>query len=479
MAVGRDGFPDGFLWGGSVAAHQYDGAWDEGGKSCSAMDLVGVGGVGVARPITREVEKGVRYPSHDGVDGYHRYAEDLDLLSELGFTTLRVSLDWSRVFPSSDGKVNEEGLSHYCDVIDALLERGIEPIVTLQHFEIPLWVVREHGSWLSRETIELYLQFVDAVACRLRGRVRKWSTFNEMNHIDPNGDASELFLYMISGLTYADLGDDRAGALARIGYNMTLAGARAAALLREVDPKNEVGCVFGITPIYPATCRPDDVLAAQALMERDLYQADAMCRGEFPRRRLRLYEAQGIDCGWVPGDDDHFRAGRLDWLGVNYYASEVTGSEEGFPESFFGGLRNPYLEQSKWGWAVDPAGLRYVLNLVDGRYGLPTYVTENGLGAEDEPDESGLVHDPYRIEYLRQHIEAVRDAVGADGVDCRGYLMWAPIDLVSATTGEMRKRYGVIYVDKHDDGSGDLSRHRKDSFYWLQRVIGTNGKELS
>lgn len=480
MTMGRSALPSSFLWGGSIAAHQCEGAWDEDGKGLSAMDLVGVGDAARPRPISRDLEDGVRYPSHTGIDFYHRYPGDVALLAEMGASALRISVDWSRIFPNGDDeRPNEAGLRHYSNLVDELLSHGIEPIVTLYHFEIPVGVVRRYGSWLSRKTVDLYLRFVDVVARLLRGRVHLWATFNEMNHIDPAGEASDTFLYMISGLTAAELADP-ASDLAKIGYNMTLASARAARLLREVDAANQVGCVFGFTPVYPRTCRPEDATAALRHANRDLYQADALCRGSFPRHRLREYRRLGIECGYEQADERDFSSGRLDWIGVNYYSSEVAAADAtGEEGSFFGGLRNPYLRQSEWGWTIDPEGLRYLLVFVSRRYDLPVIVTENGLGAEDVVEPDGSVRDPYRIDYLREHIRAVKEAVVDDDVDCRGYLTWAPIDLVSATTGEMRKRYGFIHVDKSDDGSGSLRRTRKDSFFWFKKVIQTNGDDLS
>lgn len=480
MTMGRSALPSSFLWGGSIAAHQCEGAWDEGGKGLAIMDLVGVGGVGRERPITREVDPGTFYPSHVGIDFYHRYREDIALLAEMGMSALRFSVDWSRVFPNGDDpEPNQEALDHYSDVVDVLLEHGMEPIVTLYHFEMPVAVARRHGSWESREIVGLYLRFVEAVARRLRGRVRMWATFNEMNHIDPAGEASDTFLYLNAGLRTAELSNGAAD-LARIGYNMTLAAARAGALLREVDPQNRVGCVFGFTPVYPRTCRPEDALAALLHQNRDLYQADALARGAFPAHRLREYARLGIDCGCEPADDADFVAGRLDWVGVNYYSSEVMAADaDAGRGAFFGGLENPYLERSEWGWTVDPTGLRYLLAYLSRRYDLPLMVTENGLGAADSLGADGSVHDPYRIDYLRAHIRAVIDSVCQDDVECLGYLTWAPIDLVSATTGEMRKRYGFVYVDRDNDGSGSLRRLRKDSFAWYRKVIQSNGGDLS
>ncbi len=476
--ISKNAFPTNFFWGGSIAAHQCEGAWDEDGKGLAMMDLVSSGTVDTPRHISRDFEPGCTYPSHTGIDFYHRYKNDIALFAEMGFKALRISVDWSRIYPNGDDpEPNAKGLAYYHAVVDELLAHGIEPIVTLYHFEMPVAVVRRYRSWLSRETIELYVRFVRTVVESLRGKVRYWSTFNEMNHIDPMSEATDIFIYMITGLTGADL-DDRPRDLARLGYHMTVASMRAVRLIHELDPESQVGCVFGITPMYPKTCRPTDVLAAFKSMDRDFYQIDAMCQGAFPSYKLREYERANIDIGYSEDDAHVFAADRLDWIGMNYYASETIEAgvlADNDVGAFFGGQKNPYLEQSRWGWTIDPCGLRYLLNYTYRRYGLPLMVTENGIGAIDTVEADGSVHDDYRIAYLREHIGAVMNAVELDGVDCCGYLMWGPIDLVSATTGEMRKRYGLIYVDKQDDGSGSYDRSRKDSFYWFQEVTASNG----
>ncbi len=478
--MGKNAFPRDFFWGGSIAAHQCEGAWREGGKGIGMMDLVTTGAVDRPRHISRDFEEGYIYPSHEGIDFYHHYQEDIALYAEMGFKALRISVDWSRIYPNGDdAEPNAEGLAFYHAVVDELIAHGIEPIITLYHFEMPIAVVRKYHSWLSRETIELYLRFVRTVVESFKGKVHYWSTFNEMNHIDPMSEATDIFIYMITGLTNEGLGD-RPRDLATLGYYMTVASMRACKLIHEIDPENKVGCVFGITPMYPATCKPADALAAFKAMDRDYYQIDAMCTGRFPAYKLREYEREGIELDYREEDAEVFAADRLDWIGMNYYASETIAADAKAEDgAFFGGQKNPYLEASSWGWTIDPSGLRYLLNYTYRRYGLPIMVTENGLGAVDEVGPDGSVHDDYRIAYLREHARAVKDAVELDGVDCFGYLWWGPIDVVSATTGEMKKRYGFIYVDKHDDGSGTYARSRKDSFYWYKEAIASNGGTLS
>lgn len=473
-------FPKDFLWGGSIAAHQCEGAYQEDGKGLGMMDLVTTGSYETPRHISKKIEEGYCYPSHTGIDFYHRYKEDIKLFAQMGFKALRISIDWSRIYPNGDDETpNDAGLQYYHDVIDTLLEYGIEPMVTLYHFEMPMHVVTHYQSWLKRDTIALYLRFVKTVVTSFKGKVHHWITFNEMNHIDPTSEVTDIFTYMITGLKYSEL-EDKKQALALLGYHMTLASVKAIPIIKEIDPENKVGCVFGITPYYPKTCKPEDVLMAFKAMDRDFYQIDAMCNGCFPLYKQKEYERNGIDISITKEDEEAFAKGTLDYIGLNYYASEVIAdqSDEVDKTSYFGGLENPYLKRSNWGWQIDPVGLRYLLNYTYHRYGLPIIITENGLGANDVISEDGSIHDDYRIEYLNAHIKCIMDSVEKDGVDCFGYLMWGPIDLVSATTGEMKKRYGFIYVDKQDDGTGSYERTTKDSFDWYQHVIETNGKNI-
>lgn len=473
-------FPKHFLWGGSIAAHQCEGAYQEDGKGLAMMDLVSSGSYETPRHISARLEEGVYYPSHTGIDFYHRYKEDIALFADMGFRSLRISIDWSRIYPNGDDEVaNELGLQFYHDVIDTMISYHIEPIVTLYHFEMPMHVVEAYGSWLNRETIQLYVRFCDTVIRSLKGKVQYWVTFNEMNHLDPTSEVTDIFTYMITGLKYSELADKKQ-ALATLGYHMSVASVKVVQLAHEIDASNQVGCVFGITPYYPKTCKPEDVLAANKAMNRDFYQIDAMCNGEFPAYKVKEYERNDIHIEVSEEDSIAFAKGKLDFIGLNYYASEVVAAnvEEDDQASFFGGMDNPYLTKSNWGWTIDPTGLRYLLNYTYQRYGLPIIITENGLGAFDQVEENGEIQDDYRIDYLNQHISSVMQSVEEDGVDCFGYLMWGPIDLVSATTGEMKKRYGFIYVDKQDQGEGSYDRKPKKSFHWYKEVIQTNGGSL-
>lgn len=471
---------DDFLWGGSIAAHQCEGAWNEAGKGLAIMDLVTTGSYEVPREIDQTIQEGKSYPSHTGIDFYHRYQEDIALFAEMGFKALRISIDWSRIYPKGDeAQPNELGIRFYQELVAELLKYGIEPIVTLYHFEMPIHLVREYGSWANRQVIDFYLKFCGTMFEALKGKVKYWVTFNEMNHIDPQTEASDIFTYIIAGLKYSEL-TDKPQTLATIGYHMTVASCMAVELGHRIDPTNQIGCVFGIEPVYPVDSNPINVMNAFKQLDRDFYQIDAMCHGVFPSYKLNEYREAGIHIQVTEADQAAFAHGTLDFIGMNYYASSVAEYDGSDAEksALFGGVQNPFLETSKWGWAIDPIGLRYLLNYTYRKYGLPIMVTENGLGAVDELTENNHIHDAYRIDYLQQHIKELKKAVEEDQVDCIGYLTWGPIDLVSATTGEMKKRYGFIYVDKQDDGSGTLARYKKDSFAWYQQVIASNGESI-
>lgn len=469
-----------FLWGGSIAAHQVEGAWTEGNKGPAIMDFVTTGRYGKEREIHKSILENVRYPSHVGIDFYHRYKEDIQLFAEMGFTTLRISIDWSRIYPQGDESApNPVGIKFYQDVIDELLKYKIQPIVTLYHFEMPINLVKKYGSWENRKVVDFYLRFCETMFKALKGKVKYWATFNEMNHIDPQSEASDIFTYIIAGLKYSEL-TNKQQVLATIGYNMTLASCAAVELGHKIDKGNIIGCVFGIEPIYSINSDPDNILAAFKQMDRDFYQIDAMCNKKFPQYKLEEYKDQEIKLFISEEDKNIFKNGSIDFIGMNYYASSVAkykGASEK-DSALFGGLQNSFLPTSKWGWTIDPIGLRYLLNYTYRRYGLPIMITENGLGAIDMIDDNDRIHDPYRIDYLSRHIQEMKKAIEIDQVDCMGYLTWGPIDLVSATTGQMSKRYGFIYVDLDDQGNGTLKRIRKESFYWYQKVIQSNGQQL-
>lgn len=463
-----------FLWGGSLAAHQCEGAWQAGGKGPAIMDFVTKGSKQNGREITTSILNDKEYPSHQGIDFYNRYKEDIALFKEMGFTALRISIDWSRIFPKGDEELpNQAGLDFYEQVIDTLIENRIEPIVTLYHFEMPIHLVEKYGSWTNRKVIDFYLHYCQTVMRYFNGKVKYWVTFNETNHLVPETKEADIFTYLVAGLKHSQMRNPDQE-LALIGYHMCLASVQAVHLGHEINAKNKIGCVFGLNPIYPMNCKPDNVLKAYLENEEDYYQVDAMCQGQFPQYKVKEYQKKGITLSISEADKQAFEKGRIDFIGLNYYMSSVSAPLlEDEEKSIFGGVQNPYIEQSKWGWGIDPIGIRYTLNYLYRKYALPILVTENGLGAIDELTLDKTIHDSYRITYLNQHIKEVQNAVEEDNVDCFGYLVWGPIDLVSASTGEMKKRYGFIYVDLDDDGNGTLARYKKDSFYWFKDLLAS------
>lgn len=468
-------FPDGFLWGGATAANQYEGGWNEGGRGPSIDDVFTGGSVNTPRRITIPAQPDAFYPNHEATDFYHHWKEDIALFAEMGFKVYRMSISWSRIFPRGDEEQpNEEGLAFYDQVFDELAKYGIEPLVTLSHYENPLYLTTQYGGWKNRKLVDFFVHYAKTVMERYKGKVRHWLTFNEINML------SVPFGTFIAGgmLPETTTEQDRWQAM----HHQLVASAQAVRLGHQIDPDNRLGCMIAYMCVYPRTCAPEDQLT-QLSMDRlhNLLAGDVHVRGAYPSYARRLLAEKGVTLNITPQDEVDLREGTVDFYTFSYYDSRCVGTkQEGDPSTgngALGGIRNPYLPVTEWGWQIDPQGLRWVLNHLYDRYQIPLMVVENGLGAMDQREPDGAIHDPYRIDYLRAHIQAMAEAV-ADGVELQGYTPWGCIDLVSASTGEMRKRYGMIYVDKHDDGSGDLSRHRKDSFYWYQKVIRTNGQDL-
>lgn len=472
--------PEGFLWGGAVAAHQLEGAWQEGGKGVSIADVMTVGGNGVERRITEGVLAGENYPNHEAIDFYHRYEGDVELMAQMGFKCFRTSIAWTRIYPTGEELVpNEEGLAFYDALFDCLLAHGIEPVVTLSHFEIPYALVQKYGGWRDRRLIDLYVRFATTCFERFGHKVTYWMTFNEINNQANISRAWEAFTD--SGIIFEE-GEDRERTVAQAALYELVASAKAVQIGHAVNPALKIGCMIAMTSIYPATCDPDDVLFAQMAMRRRFWFADVHCRGEVPSYVLARAERLGWDLDLTEADRACLAAGTVDYVGLSYYMSFTVSASRADAEWNYVEdqvkVDNPYIQKSDWGWAIDPKGLRWSLNWLWDRYGKPLFIVENGLGAYDKRGDDGRFHDTYRVEYLAEHIRAMKAASEQDGVELMGYTPWGCIDLVSAGSGQMEKRYGFIYVDKLDDGSGDLHREKKDSFDWYARVIASNAEEL-
>ncbi|CAM4210223.1 aryl-phospho-beta-D-glucosidase BglA [Saccharibacillus endophyticus] len=475
--------PEGFLWGGALAAHQFEGGWNAGGKGPSVVDVLTAGEHGVPRRISDKVEENEFYPNHEAIDFYHRYKEDVALFAEMGLKALRTSIGWSRIFPNGDEEQpNEEGLQFYDDLFDELLKHGIEPVITLSHFEMPLHLAREYGGFRSRKVVNFFVKFAEVCFDRYKDKVKYWMTFNEINNkMDVR---NPLFLWTNSGVIVEE-GENAREVMYRAGHHELLASALSVIKGKAINPDFLIGAMASHVPIYPFSSNPEDVMLAEESMRERYFFPDVQVRGYYPSYALKEFEREGISIPFEDGDAEILKRGTVDYLGFSYYMSTTVKSDmqdDTDGKVFNGGLansvENPYIKSSDWGWAIDPTGLRYTLNRFYDRYQIPLFIVENGFGAVDNVEDDGSIHDPQRIDYLRSHIEAVKQAVLYDGVDLMGYTPWGIIDIVSFTTGEMKKRYGMIYVDRDNQGNGSMQRMKKDSFEWYRKVIESNGEEL-
>lgn len=485
-----------FMWGGATAANQYEGGYQEDGRGLTVADF-SMGGshtkprmVVWQNPVTGEqgetsafdpklpegaapaIRTDAYYPSHRATDFYHHYKEDIALMGEMGFKCFRMSISWTRIFPNGDDAVpNEAGLAFYENVFDELHKYGIEPLVTLSHFDIPISMVQRFGGWDNRVWIDCFEEFAHIVIQRYHDKVKYWLTFNEINNM-------ELAPYMVTGISNCN-----AQQLAQAAHNMFVASSRTVRLAHEIDPAIRVGMMLAYRPLYTYTCDPADNIKAMEMQQSRYFYSDVQMRGFYPEYRLKKYEREGIVLQDTQEDYEVLKQYPCDFLSFSCYGSNtVTVHEDGLGTTggnFSMGVKNPYLETNAWGWATDPACLRLACNTLYDRYHKPLWIVENGIGWADELTSDNKIHDSYRIDYLKKNLSSMRDAVTLDGVDLMGYTMWGCVDLVSASTGEMAKRYGFIYVDYQDDGTGDGKRLKKDSFYWYKKVIATNGEDLT
>jgi 6-phospho-beta-glucosidase len=479
-------FPEGFLWGGATAANQLEGAYNVGGKGLSIFDMVQFvpkeergNDIEMDVKSKKELEDllagkgGDNFPKRRGIDFYHRYKEDIALFAEMGFKTFRMSISWPRIFPNGDDRVpNEEGLAFYDKVFDELLKYGIEPLVTLSHYEIPLSLVQKYNGWADRRVIEFFVNYAETVFNRYKGKVKYWLTFNEIN-------ISTLSPYIGSGVLIDEV-EHKEQTIYQALHHQFVASARAVKACHEIIPDAMIGCMLARMEVYPETCSPDDVLEALKEDQMNLFFTDVQVRGYYPSFMLSYFEENDIKINMLPGDEELLLQHTVDYLSFSYYMSMVASGAPGKKKekgNFFSGVKNPYLESSDWGWQIDPKGLRITLKKMYDRYQVPLFIVENGLGAYDKVEEDGSINDDYRIDYMRAHIEQMKEAI-KEGVDLMGYTSWGCIDLISAGTSEMSKRYGFIYVDQDDYGNGTLERSKKKSFDWYKKVIATNGEEL-
>ena len=474
-------FPQGFMWGGATAANQVEGAYDQDGKGLSIVDAIPGGKARLNIVSSPEFDftldtANYTYPNHKGIDHYHRFQEDIALFAEMGFKCYRFSIAWTRIYPNGiEQQPNEAGLKHYDQVIDACIAHGIEPVITISHYEMPLHLATAFGGWKNRELIGHFERFARTVLTRFGHKVKYWMTFNEIN-------SAAHFPIMSQGLT-VKTGALEAQAKFQAWHNQFVASSLAVKIAHETNAQIQIGCMILFATNYAYDCNPVNQL--ETLKETqafNFYCADVQAGGKYPYYAKSLWKSQGVELDIQPGDLALIKEHTVDYIGFSYYMSSTINKTNPDAVSaqgnLLGGARNPFLEASEWGWEIDPVGLRIALNQLYDRYEKPLFIVENGLGAVDKPDENHFIADDYRINYLRQHIQAMAEAID-DGVELMGYTPWGCIDLVSMSTGEMSKRYGLIYVDLDDKISGTGNRYRKKSFHWYQKVIETNGADIS
>lgn len=471
-------FPDGFLWGGALAANQAEGACFESGKGLTTVDMIPHGEHRLAVKLGREKRFTLIddefYPSHQAIDFYHRYKDDIALMAEMGFTVFRTSIAWSRIYPNGDELTpNAEGIAFYRDLFNECKKHNIEPLVTLCHFDVPMHLVTEYGSWRNRKMVEFFTRYARTCFEAFDGLVKYWLTFNEINILlhSPFSGAGLVF----------EPNENQEQVKYQAAHHELLASALATKIAHEINPENQVGCMLAGGNFYPRTCKPEDVWAALEKDRENLFFIDVQARGAYPAYTKRLFREKGISIATQVGDDDILKH-TVDFVSFSYYASRCASADMNDHNSsaanIVKSLKNPHIQASEWGWGIDPLGLRITMNMMYDRYQKPLFLVENGLGAKDEINPQGEIEDNYRISYLREHIKAMAEAID-DGIPVIGYTSWGCIDLVSASTGEMSKRYGFVYVDRDDLGKGSLARKKKKSFYWYKKVIASNGADLS
>lgn len=464
------GFKDGFLWGGAVAANQLEGAYLEDGKQMSTADIKARGFFG---GIRRDADY---YPTHKGIDFYYTYKEDLKLMADANFNIFRTSINWTRIYPTGEEETpNEAGIKFYRSMFEECRRLGMKVMITISHYETPLAMRDKYGSWANRVYIDLYMKFVRTIVTEFKGLVSYWLTFNEI------GNAAVKPICWDAAAIYPD-SDQLLQEMYQAAHHQFVASALATKFIHETDTNALVGAMIAYKTVYPYTCNPADVIAAEEEKRKEFFFSDVQARGYYPSYIWKFFEENNLNIVMEEGDEDIIKSYPIDFISFSYYRSRVISAESMEPAEVINtnsleGVVNPYLRKTGWGWSVDPDGLRLALQELYDRYQLPLFVAENGLGAIDEVDEGGSITDDYRIDYLEKHMKAMKTAI-QHGVDLFGYTMWGPIDIVSNGTGQMSKRYGIIYVDLDDDGNGTGKRIKKKSYHFYSNVIKTNGKEL-
>ena len=474
--------PEDFLWGGAIAANQAEGAHGVAGKGYSLADVHKFYPNKSNDEIQKEQKKGMTiaqiknnledtegyYPKRYGIDFYHTYNEDLELFADLGLKAFRTSIDWTRIFPTGEEETpNEEGLKFYDHLIDKIIDLGMEPIITILHYETPINISLKYGGWHNRKVIDLFYKYGKVVLNRYKDKVKYWIVINQINLI---GD--EPFN---STAIPSDTVENFDEAAYQAVHNQFVACAMLKEYARRINPEIKIGTMVCDVTAYPASPKPEDILLAFKKKRLEYYFTDVQFRGEYPQFVLNYFKENNIHIDILENDNKILKENPMDFLAISYYSTAMADASKNTIKQA-SVTPNPYLEKSPWGWAIDPKGLYVTLSAYWDRYRKPIMIAENGLGTYDEI-ENGQIHDNYRISYLSAHISAMKQAM-YDGAEIFAYCVWSPIDIVSCSTAQMSKRYGLIYVDLDDEGKGTGKRIKKDSFFWYKKVIETNGEEL-
>lgn len=473
-------FDDQFLWGGAIAANQYEGGFQAGGKGLGPVDIlpaIDEGRIKIMQHPNTAADHDISYfPSHQAVDGYHYFKEDIALFHEMGFKALRLSISWPRIFPNGDeAEPNEAGLKFYDELFDECVKYGIQPVVTLNHFDTPMALYENYDGWTNRKLVDFFANYAETVFTRYKDKVKYWLTFNEINILQ--------VVPFLGGSFDPDKYENLLQVKYQAAHHQLVASALATKIGKATDPENQIGCMLAAGEAYPNTCNPADIWEAKMMDREGFFFIDVQVRGQYPSYSQRFFEEHGIVIHQEP-EDEAILKHTVDFVGFSYYSTKVVSADaellantEKTDGNIYASLENPYLQKSQWGWIIDPEGLRITMNTLYDRYQIPLFVVENGLGARDELSETGEVNDDYRIDYLSAHIDAMHEAI-KDGVEVLGYTPWGCIDIISAGTGQMSKRYGFIYVDLDDHGNGSKKRYRKKSFDWYRQVIASNGQSV-
>lgn len=477
----QTGFPKDFLWGGAVAACQIEGAFDTDGRGPSSSDIhvynQQINRVKIEKEgggTLAEIEFALSdtdgyYPKRRGIDFYHTYPEDLALLREMGFKTFRTSISWSRIFPQGDEfEPNEKGLAFYDKLIDEIIKNGMEPIITMSHYDIPLYLITEYGGFANRRLIDFFTRYAEVLLTRYQGKVKYWIPFNQINLV-PQVQFGSLGLY-------EDYAENTEILMYQAVHHQFIAAAKTKELAKKIDPVAQIGTMVADNTFYPATSKPEDVILTMRRNRMQYFFADVMLRGDYPGYALKYFADQGFKVVLEEGDEALLKNNVMDFLAVSYYSSKVISAETNTMDTRTF-EQNPHLEPTPWEWRMDPLGFYNCLSQYWDRYQVPLLIGENGLGAIDTVEADGSINDDYRIDYYREHLSQLKRCI-EEGVEVIAYCAWGPIDLVSSSSAEMSKRYGFIYVDYDDLGNGTGQRSKKKSFSWYQKVIETNGESL-